>query len=143
VREALLQKQERLIAALKVLAARVPREMLTAAAAKFAELERRLRLKATSIEELDAQRRFIQELPAKMAPLAAEVEAAKVGLFATGAAPFHHLLLLLRGGGGASASSALGNGLFVLACCGARAHLAAAAAAAAAVKFPSASPAMV
>jgi hypothetical protein len=78
VRDALLRKQERLVAALKAFAAREPREMLAVAAAKFAELERRLRVRAGSIEELDAQRRFIAELPGKVAPLAAVVEAAKV-----------------------------------------------------------------
>jgi hypothetical protein len=80
VRDLLLRKQERLATALKSFAARVPREMLAAVGAKFADLERRLRSKACSIEEVDAQRRLVAELPAKMVPLMAEVEAAQVGL---------------------------------------------------------------
>ncbi|GBF98747.1 dynein heavy chain axonemal [Raphidocelis subcapitata] len=77
VRDLLLRKQERLATALKSLTARMPREMLAAVGAKFADLERRLRTKATSIEEVDAQRRLVAELPAKMVPLLAEVEAAQ------------------------------------------------------------------
>lgn len=80
VRDLLLRKQERLAASLKALAARVPRSMLSAAGAKFAELERALRAKAGSIEDVDAQRRLIAELPGKIAPLVAELEAAKVRL---------------------------------------------------------------
>ena len=79
VRDLLLRKQERLATALKSLTAHMPREMLAAVGAKFADLERRLRTKACSIEEVDAQRRLVAELPAKMVPLLAEVEAAQVG----------------------------------------------------------------
>ncbi|KAF8071068.1 Dnah1 [Scenedesmus sp. PABB004] len=78
VRELLLRKQERLVGLLKGFVARVPRDMLAAAGAKAAELERQLRAKAGSIEEVDAQRRLIAEqLPAKLAALAAEVEGAR------------------------------------------------------------------
>jgi len=52
--------------------------MLAAVGAKFADLERQLRAKAGSIEEVDAQRRLVEELPGRVAPLVAEVEATKV-----------------------------------------------------------------
>jgi hypothetical protein len=59
VRELLLRKQEALVAGLRALAARVPRAMLAAAGAKFAELERQLRAKAATLEDVDAQRRWV------------------------------------------------------------------------------------
>jgi hypothetical protein len=79
VRDLLLCKQERLAAALKALAVRVPRDALASAGARFADLERQLRAKAATIEEVEARRRLVEELPGKMAPLLAEVEATKVG----------------------------------------------------------------
>lgn len=57
VREALLRKKERLVGLLKGLMARVPRGMLAATGAKFGELERQLKTKPASIEDVDAQRR--------------------------------------------------------------------------------------
>jgi hypothetical protein len=54
-----LRKQERLAASLKALAARVPRDALAAVGVKFAELERQLRAKAASIEDVDTQRRWV------------------------------------------------------------------------------------
>ncbi|KAF6265909.1 dynein heavy chain 2 [Scenedesmus sp. NREL 46B-D3] len=77
VREALLRKKEKLVCMLKTLVARVPRSMLAATSSKFSELERQLKAKASSIEEVDQQRNFISELPAKMASLVAEVEVAQ------------------------------------------------------------------
>eukprot|EP00882_Tetradesmus_deserticola_P030997 GHRQ01035031.1.p1 GENE.GHRQ01035031.1~~GHRQ01035031.1.p1 ORF type:complete len:225 (+),score=128.54 GHRQ01035031.1:132-806(+) len=62
---------------LKALVARMPRSIMAAASAKFSELERQLKAKASSIEEVDQQRKFAAELPAKMASLVAEVEAAQ------------------------------------------------------------------
>lgn len=78
VRELLLHKQERLLACLKSLAARAPRELLAAAAGRFADLERRLRGRPGSIEEADALRRLAAGMPAQVAPLIAELEAAEV-----------------------------------------------------------------
>eukprot|EP00879_Flechtneria_rotunda_P025821 GHRR01027470.1.p1 GENE.GHRR01027470.1~~GHRR01027470.1.p1 ORF type:complete len:267 (+),score=120.11 GHRR01027470.1:1103-1903(+) len=77
VRDVLLRKKEKLVGLLKALAARIPRVLLAAASAKFSELERQLKAPANSIEEVDAQRKFIGELPMKMAAVVAEVEAAK------------------------------------------------------------------
>ncbi|WIA31960.1 hypothetical protein OEZ86_002815 [Tetradesmus obliquus] len=77
VREALLRKKEKLVGMLKALVARVPRSMVAATSARFSELERQLKAKASSIEEVDQQRKFIAELPAKMASLVAEVEGAQ------------------------------------------------------------------
>ncbi len=80
VRDTLLRKKDHLVALLKGLAARVPRSMALAAGAKFNELERALRSRATSIEDVDAQRRLVEELPGKVAALSAETEAAKVSM---------------------------------------------------------------
>ncbi|WIA11828.1 hypothetical protein OEZ85_011917 [Tetradesmus obliquus] len=77
VREALLRKKEKLVGMLKALVTRVPRSMVAATSAKFSELERQLKVKASSIEEVDQQRKFIAGLPAKMASLVAEVEGAQ------------------------------------------------------------------
>eukprot|EP00878_Enallax_costatus_P016966 GHUV01017809.1.p1 GENE.GHUV01017809.1~~GHUV01017809.1.p1 ORF type:complete len:1283 (+),score=439.89 GHUV01017809.1:87-3935(+) len=77
VRDTLLRKKEKLVGMLKAVVARVPRAMVSLTSAKFSELERQVKAKAVSIEEVDAQRKFIAELPAKMASLVAEVEAAK------------------------------------------------------------------
>jgi hypothetical protein len=57
VREALLRKKEKLVGMLKALVARVPRSMMAATSAKFSELERQLKAKASSIEEVDQQRK--------------------------------------------------------------------------------------
>jgi hypothetical protein len=57
VREALLSKKEKLVGLLKALVARVPRSMMAATSAKFSELERQLKAKASSIEEVDQQRK--------------------------------------------------------------------------------------
>jgi hypothetical protein len=78
VREQLLRKKEKLLEQLKALAASIPTTLLVATSTKFNELERQLRAKAGSLEDVDAQRRFVAELPNKMAPLVAEVEATKV-----------------------------------------------------------------
>lgn len=79
MRDLLLRKQERLVVQLKALAAAAPAGRLAATGTKFGELERRLRAKAGSLEDVDAQRRFVAELPTAMAPLVAEVEATQVG----------------------------------------------------------------
>lgn len=63
---------------LKALACKMPRIMMSIVSSKFSELERQLRVKAANIEEVDNQRRFAEELPGKLAPLVAEVEATKV-----------------------------------------------------------------
>lgn len=44
---------------LKAVVARVPRTMMTATSAKFAELERQLKAKAGSIEDVDQQRKWV------------------------------------------------------------------------------------
>jgi hypothetical protein len=57
VRELLVRKKERLVDSLKALAASVPTTLLVATSTKFSELERQLRAKAASLEDVDAQRR--------------------------------------------------------------------------------------
>ena len=78
VRDVLLRKQGALVAALRAFAASVPRSILAAMGAKCAELDRALRAKTSSLEDVDAQRRLVADLPAKVAALQAEVEAAQV-----------------------------------------------------------------
>ena len=78
-RDALLRRQQQLVAALRARAAAAPRALLAGAGAGFAELERALRAKARCLEDVEAQRRLIAELPARTAALVADIEAAKVG----------------------------------------------------------------
>ena len=57
VRDQLLRVKSKLVQLLKGLTARMPRAIIASASAKAAELEKQLRAKANSIEEVDSQRR--------------------------------------------------------------------------------------
>lgn len=57
VRELLLRKKEKLLDQLKALAATVPTNLMNATSNKFSDLERQLKAKAGSIEDVDAQRK--------------------------------------------------------------------------------------
>ena len=74
----LISKKQRLIRSLKEALSRVPRRIVAAVAAKFSEVEKRLRMKPNNIEEVADQRQFIDALPRKVAELVAEMDAAQV-----------------------------------------------------------------
>lgn len=57
VRDHLLRVKSKLVLLLKGLAARIPRALLSAASFKASELEKQLKSKPNSIEDVDAQRR--------------------------------------------------------------------------------------
>ena len=57
VREMLLRKKERLLDQLKALAASIPTNLMSTTSTKFSELERQLKAKVASIEDVDAQRK--------------------------------------------------------------------------------------
>lgn len=57
VRELLLRKKEKLLDQLKALAATIPTNLMNATSNKFSDLERQLKAKAGSIEDVDAQRK--------------------------------------------------------------------------------------
>lgn len=57
VRDTLLRKKEKLVSMLRAVVARVPRAMMSASSAKFSELERQVKAKTTSVEDVDAQRK--------------------------------------------------------------------------------------
>jgi hypothetical protein len=57
VRELLLRKKEKLLDQLKALAATMPTNLISATSNKFSDLERQLKAKAASIEDVDAQRK--------------------------------------------------------------------------------------
>jgi hypothetical protein len=57
VRELLLRKKEKLLDQLKALAATIPINLMNATSNKFSDLERQLKAKAGSIEDVDAQRK--------------------------------------------------------------------------------------
>jgi len=78
VRDAVLRKQTALVASLKAFAAARPRAMLAATSARFVEIERALRVKPTTLEDVEAQRKLVADLPAKVAALQSEVDAARV-----------------------------------------------------------------
>ena len=56
----------------------MPRRIVASVAAKFGEVEKRLRMKPSNIEEVADQRQFVESLPRKVAELVAETDAAQV-----------------------------------------------------------------
>ena len=74
----LVSKKQKLVRALKDAMSRVPRRVIAAVSAKFVELEKKLRQKPNSIEEVADQRQFIESLPRKVTELVAEMETAQV-----------------------------------------------------------------
>ena len=78
MRDLLISKKQRLVRSLKESLSRVPRRIVASVAAKFTEVEKRLRLKPNNIEEVADQRQFIESLPRKVAELVAEADAAQV-----------------------------------------------------------------
>ena len=78
VRDQLISKKQRLIRSLKEALSRVPRRIVAAVAVKFGEVEKKLRMKPSNIEEVADQRQFIDALPRKVAELVAEMDAAQV-----------------------------------------------------------------
>lgn len=57
MRELLLRKKEKLLNQLKALAASIPTNLMNATSTKFSDLERQLKVKAASVEDVDAQRK--------------------------------------------------------------------------------------
>ena len=80
MRDLLISKKQRLIRSLKEALSRVPRRIVAAVAAKFGDIEKRLRLKLNNIEEVADQRQFVDSLPRKVAELVAEMDSAQVCL---------------------------------------------------------------
>lgn len=74
----LVSKKQKLVRALKDAMSRVPRRVIAAVSAKFVELDKKLRQKPSSIEEVADQRQFIESLPRKVTELVAEMETAQV-----------------------------------------------------------------
>ncbi|GLC56009.1 hypothetical protein PLESTB_001054700 [Pleodorina starrii] len=74
-RELLVKKQEKMVSLLKGLAARVPRRAMASVSSKFAEIDRALKAKANNLEDVDEQRKYIEQLPNKINDLMGEVEA--------------------------------------------------------------------
>lgn len=59
MRELLLRKKEKLLDQLKALTATIPTTLISATSNKFSDLERQLKTKAGSIEDVDAQRKWV------------------------------------------------------------------------------------
>lgn len=78
VRDLVIAKKQRLIRSLKEALSKAPRHIVATVAAKFGEVEKRLRMKPNNIEEVADQRQFIDSLPRKVAELVAEMDAAQV-----------------------------------------------------------------
>ena len=74
----LVSKKQKLVRALKDAMSRGPRRVIAAVSAKFVELDKKLRQKPSSIEEVADQRQFIESLPRKVTELVAEMETAQV-----------------------------------------------------------------
>lgn len=69
VRDHLLRVKSKLVLLLKGLAARIPRALLSAASFKASELEKQLKSKPNSIEDVDAQRRYAAAFCGGIAPV--------------------------------------------------------------------------
>ena len=80
MRDLLISKKQRVVRSLKEALSRVPRRIIASAAAKFGEVEKKLRMKPSSIEEVADQRQFIESLPRKVAELVAEMDGAQARL---------------------------------------------------------------
>ncbi|GMH32802.1 hypothetical protein BSKO_00636 [Bryopsis sp. KO-2023] len=77
VREMMVSKLQALVGKLKQLQARVPKQKMASIAAKYTEIEKKLQVKCTTIEEVDAQRKYIEQLPTSIANIMGEMEEAK------------------------------------------------------------------
>lgn len=61
------------MAALRALAARIPRRIVESANARYKDIERTLLGRTRNVEEVEEQRKFIEALPMKIAELRVEV----------------------------------------------------------------------
>ncbi|CAG9466771.1 unnamed protein product [Pedinophyceae sp. YPF-701] len=73
VREAIIDRKNKLVAMLRDLMAAVPRRMMAEATRKFEALSRQLQSPMNTIEEVDAQRKFLEDIPKKVAGLEVEM----------------------------------------------------------------------
>ena len=77
VREALLNKKEKQVQLLADLVAWVPKQAMSTISAKFAAINQELKKSCTTIEEVDAMRKYIEDLPRAVNDLKAEVATTK------------------------------------------------------------------
>lgn len=75
VKEKLLAKQRELVAGLNKVLQTVPREAMVAVARRYKDLQAQLLQKPECLEDVDRQRRLIEDLPAKIQELTADAEA--------------------------------------------------------------------
>ena len=75
VKEKLLAKQRELVAALQKVLQTVPREAMVALARRYKDLQTQLMQKPECLEDVDRQRKLIDDLPAKIQELTADAEA--------------------------------------------------------------------
>lgn len=75
VKEKLLAKQRELMAALQKVLQTVPREAMVAVARRYKDLQTQLMQKPECLEDVDRQRKLIDDLPAKIQELTADAEA--------------------------------------------------------------------
>jgi len=73
-RDAVVLRKQKLVAGLKELVATVPRRMMLEATKGFEAIFRQLRVATTSVEDVDKMRRFIQDMPIKIAELTQAME---------------------------------------------------------------------
>ena len=75
VREAVLEKRTGMLKALKDLVAATPRKMMQEATKTFESFQRQLKVTNESVEDVDAVRKFIADLPGKVAQLKVDMAA--------------------------------------------------------------------
>lgn len=75
VKERLLAKQLELVSGLSKVLQTVPREAMVAVARRYKDLQAQLLQKPECLEDVDRQRKLIEDLPAKIQELTADAEA--------------------------------------------------------------------
>lgn len=78
VREVLVSKLQALNQKLKLLLSRIPKMKMEAIALKYQEIEKSLKVKCICVEEVEEQRKYINQLPEVVATIMSEIEEAQV-----------------------------------------------------------------
>lgn len=82
VRELLVNKLENSISKLKILLCKIPKMKMASVAANYVEIEKKLQIKCSTIEEVDEQRKYIAQLPNIVGSILEDIELTKVHLTA-------------------------------------------------------------
>lgn len=73
-----MNKLESLILKLKLLLCKIPKLKMASVAMKYIDIEKKLQVKCTSIEDVDEQRRHVAQLPNAVGAILEDIELTKV-----------------------------------------------------------------